>query len=109
MQLRTYTPIHHCCLQPSSILVTTTRNGVEYITRLISSSLSEHRKFGFLSFSLGMFLTVCLPWTNTFLYFRFYVLTVALLKGMGERFLLSKDESLTPNIDKVMEGLNLNF
>ena len=37
-----------------------------------------------------------------FLYFHFYVLPVVLLKGMGEGFLLSKDEPLTPNIDGVM-------
>ena len=43
--------------------------------------------------------TVCLPWTNIFYFFHFYVLTVVLLKGMGESFLLSKDEPLTPNID----------
>ena len=36
------------------------------------------------------------------MYFHFYVLTVVLLKGMGETFLLSKDEPLTPNIDGVM-------
>ena len=46
--------------------------------------------------------TVCLPWTNIFLYFQFYVLAVLLLKGMGDSFLLSKDEPLTPNIDGVM-------
>ena len=46
--------------------------------------------------------TVCLPWTNIFLYFHFYVLIVVLLKDMGETFLLSKDEPLTPNIDGVM-------
>ena len=40
-------------------------------------------------------------------YFRFafsffYVLAVVLLKGMGQSFLLSEDEPLTPNIDGVM-------
>ena len=44
----------------------------------------------------------CLPWTNFFCIFIFYVLTVVLLKGMGESFLLSEDEPLTPNIDGVM-------
>ena len=48
-------------------------------------------------------LTVCLPWTNHFLYFDFfYVLTGVLLQGMVESCLLSKDELLTTNIDKVM-------
>ena len=42
------------------------------------------------------------PWTNSFCIFIVYVLTVMLLKGMGEGFLLSKDEPLTPNIDGVM-------
>ena len=46
-------------------------------------------------------LTVCLPWT-IFCIFVFYVLTVLLLKGMGECFILSKDEPLTPSIDVVM-------
>ena len=32
----------------------------------------------------------------------FYVLTVLLLKGMSDSFILSKDEPLTPNIDGVM-------
>ena len=45
--------------------------------------------------------TVCLPWTNLF-EFLFHVLIGVLLKGMVERSLLSKDEILTPNIDKVM-------
>ena len=34
--------------------------------------------------------------------FFFYALFGMLLKGMGERFLLSKDEPLTPDIDGVM-------
>ena len=34
--------------------------------------------------------------------FSFYALFAMLLKGMGERFLLSKDEPLTPSIDGVM-------
>ena len=37
-----------------------------------------------------------------FCIFIFYVLTVVLLKGMGESFVLSKEEPLTPNIDGVM-------
>ena len=37
-----------------------------------------------------------------FCIFTFYVLTVVLLKCMGENFLLSEDEPLTPNIDGVM-------
>ena len=39
---------------------------------------------------------------NFFCIFIFDVLTVVLLKGMGESFLLSKDEPLTPNIDGVV-------
>ena len=46
--------------------------------------------------------TDCLTWTNIFCIVIFYVSIVVLLKGMGESFLLSKDEPLTPNIDRVM-------
>ena len=47
-------------------------------------------------------LSVC-PGLIFFVVFSFfYVLTVVLLKGMGESFLLSKDEPLTPNIDGVV-------
>ena len=48
--------------------------------------------------------TVCLPWTNLFLYFLFNVSIGLLLKGMVESSLLFKDEPLTSNsnIDKVM-------
>ena len=46
--------------------------------------------------------TVCLPWTNIFLCFHFYVLFGVLLEGMVDSSLLSKDELLTPNIDGVM-------
>ena len=47
--------------------------------------------------------TVYLPWTNNFFVFSFfYVLIGALLKGMAETCLLSKDELRTPNIDEVM-------
>ena len=45
--------------------------------------------------------TVCLPWTNIFI-FAFYVLIGMLLKGMVESSLLSKYEPLTPNIDRVV-------
>ena len=38
----------------------------------------------------------------SFLYFHFYVLIVVLLEGMGESFLQSEGEPLTPNIDGVM-------
>ena len=34
--------------------------------------------------------------------FIFYAYFVMLLKGMGESFILSKDEPLNPNIDEVM-------
>ena len=44
---------------------------------------------------------VGLPWTNIFLYSHFYVLIDVLLEGMVESSLLSKDEPLPPNIDKV--------
>ena len=37
-----------------------------------------------------------------FCIFIFYVLTVVLLKGMGESFLLSEDEPINPNKDGVM-------
>ena len=37
-----------------------------------------------------------------FLYFHFYVSSVAQSKGMVESSLLSKDESLTPNIFELM-------
>ena len=37
----------------------------------------------------------------TFFYFHFYALFGVLLKSMGESFLLSDDEPLTPNIDGV--------
>ena len=37
-----------------------------------------------------------------FFYFHFYALFGMLLKGIGERFLLFKDEPLTPDIDGVM-------
>ena len=47
-------------------------------------------------------LTVYLPWTYIFFVLFFYVLTVLLLKCLGESFLLSEDEPLTPNIDGVM-------
>ena len=46
-------------------------------------------------------LSVC-PELIFFCIFIFYVLTVLLLKDMGESFLLSKDEPLTPNIDGVV-------
>ena len=39
----------------------------------------------------------------------FYVLTVVLVKDMGESCLLPKDELLTPNIDEVRVQLSLNF
>ena len=45
--------------------------------------------------------TVCLGWT-IFSYFLFLCWFDMLLKSMGESFLLSKDEPLTPNIDGVM-------
>ena len=51
--------------------------------------------------SLIPLLSVC-PGLMIFLYFHFYVLTVVLLKDMGESFLLSEDELLTPNIDWVV-------
>ena len=46
----------------------------------------------------------CLFGLNTcfFSVFMFYALFGVSLKGMGERFLLSKDEHLTPDIDGVM-------
>ena len=44
--------------------------------------------------------TVCLG-SRFFFLFSFYALFGMLLKGMGERFLLSKDEPLTPDIDEV--------
>ena len=48
-------------------------------------------------------LTVCLGSRNIFFsIFIFYALFGVLLKGTGERFLLSKDEPLTPDIDGVM-------
>ena len=46
--------------------------------------------------------TYCLFGVKNFFYFHFYALFGVLLKGMGERFLLSKDEPLTPDIDGVM-------
>ena len=45
--------------------------------------------------------TVCLGSTNI-MFSIFYAWFDTLLKGMGESFLLSKDEPLTPNIDGVM-------
>ena len=47
---------------------------------------------------------VCLPWTNSFFcIFMFCVSTsMSSLKGMVESSILSKDEPLTPNIDKVV-------
>ena len=47
-------------------------------------------------------LSVCPGLIIYFCIFMFYVLTVLLLKGMGESFILSEDEPLTPNIDGVM-------
>merc|ERR1711966_504211 len=45
----------------------------------------------------------CLFGVNYFFpYFHFYALFGMLSKGIGERFLLSKDEPLTPNIDGVV-------
>ena len=41
-------------------------------------------------------------WGQEFFYFHFYALFGMLSKGMGGRFLLSKDEPLTPDIDGVM-------
>ena len=46
-------------------------------------------------------MSVC-PGLIFFCIFIFYVLTVFLLKGMGESFLLFKDEPISPNIDEVM-------
>ena len=47
--------------------------------------------------------TVCLGSTNNFFpVFIFYAYFGMLLKGMGESFILSEDEPLTPNIDGVM-------
>ena len=47
--------------------------------------------------------TVRLGWTKLFFsIFMFYAGFGMVLKGMGESFLLSKDEPLTPNIDGVM-------
>ena len=46
--------------------------------------------------------TVCLGSTNIFFYFHFYARFGMLSKGMGESFILSEDEPLTPNIDGVM-------
>ena len=47
----------------------------------------------------------CLFGVNNFFFLSiliFFALFGMLLKGMGERFLLSEDEPLTPNIDGVM-------
>ena len=47
--------------------------------------------------------TVCLGSTNNFFsYFHVYAYFGMLLNGMGESFILSEDEPLTPNIDGVM-------
>ena len=47
--------------------------------------------------------TVRLPSTKLFFFlFHFYAWFGMVFKGMGESFLLSKDEPLTPNIDGVM-------
>merc|ERR1711966_548823 len=54
-------------------------------------------------FSYGHQGTICSGSRNIyFSFFIFYVLFGMLLKGMGERFLLFKDEPLTPDIDGVM-------
>ena len=50
----------------------------------------------------AMINTICLSWTDNFLYFHFYVLNGMSLKGMVESSLLSKDEALAPNIYKVV-------
>ena len=47
-------------------------------------------------------LSVCGQAIYFFSIFFFNALFGMLLKGMGERFLLSKDEPLTPDIDGVM-------
>ena len=48
-------------------------------------------------------LTVCLGSINIyFFYFHFYACFGMLSTGMGESFLLSEDEPLTPNIDGVI-------
>ena len=52
--------------------------------------------------STGDPITVCLPWTDIFLYFHFYVLSGVLLEGMLDSSLLSKDEFLTLDIDGVI-------
>ena len=52
-----------------------------------------------------LWLTYCLFGVKKYIFFLFSffrALFGMLLKGMGERFLLSKDEPLTPNIDGVM-------
>ena len=47
--------------------------------------------------------TVCLESTNTYLFIVVIYVSIGMLtKGMAESSLLSKDECLTPNIDKVM-------
>ena len=46
-------------------------------------------------------LSVC-PQQNYFFYFRFYACFGVLLKGMVESCLLSEDEPLTLNIDRVV-------
>ena len=48
--------------------------------------------------------TVCLG-SNFFLNLRFYFASGVWLKGMDERFLLSKDEPLTPNIPAVSQDI----
>ena len=40
-------------------------------------------------------------------YFHFYAWYGMLLKGMGESFLLSEDEPLTPNIIKPLKKMNV--
>ena len=48
--------------------------------------------------------TVCLPWTNSFFVFLFYVSNGMPLKVIVESSLLSKSEPLAPNIDKGVGG-----
>ena len=50
----------------------------------------------------GMYLLSVWDQLIIFFYFRFYAWFGMLSKDMGESFLLSKDEPLTPNIDGVM-------
>ena len=75
--------------------------GGDYVAS--SAYIRNQHTYTMTVFSFGVIFFVLSVWGQEICFFSFFNAVIGmLLRGMGERFLLSKDEPLTPDIDGVM-------